>query len=335
MSAALQALHFLRPLWLLALPPLWALAVWLSRRHSSEGNWAGLIDAELLGRLQLEGSGGARSRSPWPWVALAWSLAVLALAGPSWQHEQSPAFRAPADWVLVLDLSPSMLAADLAPSRTARARYALDDVLAAAHDARVGLVVFSEEAFTVTPLTEDVATIRALLGPLEPGIMPSAGDALAPALEKAQVLLAAGSRKNARVLVFSDGFDDPSAAFAAAARLKSQGVRLDVLGIGTAGGAPLPGADGGFAQNAQGQTQLSRLDAGQLQALAAAGGGRGRYVEVGGIKGLLTELRASASPASEASNAQGVQLLKWRDAGVWLLPFLLLSTALLARRGWL
>ncbi len=333
LSTALQALHFLRPWWLLAGPPLWALAFWLSRRHSKEGNWAGLIDAELLNSLQLEGSGAAQSRSPWPWVALAWSLAVLALAGPSWQHEQSPAFRAPADWVLVLDLSPSMLAADLAPSRTARARYALDDVLAAAHDARVGLVVFSEEAFTVTPLTEDVATIRALLGPLEPGIMPSAGDALAPALERAQGLLAAGSFRKARVLVFSDGFDDPAAAFAAAARLKSKGAELDVVGIGTAGGAPLQSAEGGFAQNPQGQTRLVSLDAGRLQALAAAGGGR--YVEPASFNGLLAELKASASPASEAGNAQGIQLLKWRDAGVWLLPFLLLSTALLARRGWL
>ncbi|WP_312632366.1 vWA domain-containing protein, partial [Mammaliicoccus sciuri] len=87
--------------------------------------------------------------------------------------------------VVVLDLSPSMAAADLQPDRVTRARYAIDDLLGAARDARVGLVAFSDEPYTVSPLTDDVATVRALSQPLAPGIMPSAGDQLAPALRQA------------------------------------------------------------------------------------------------------------------------------------------------------
>ncbi|MFX9023860.1 VWA domain-containing protein, partial [Acinetobacter baumannii] len=81
-----------------------------------------------------------------------------------------------------------MAASDMTPDRVTRARYAVDDLLGAARDARVGLVVVSGEAYTVSPLTEDVATIRGLLPPLAPSIMPGSGDQLAPALETAAKL---------------------------------------------------------------------------------------------------------------------------------------------------
>src|SRR5512146_723945 len=136
--------HFLHPYWLLALPPLVALAAWLARRHGRDGAWPRLLDGELLPLLRL--SEGTAGRSPWPLVGLAWTLSVLALAGPTWQRQITPAYRAPAAWVVALDLSPSMDAADVPPSRSARARYAIDDLLSAAHDARVGLVAFAGAA---------------------------------------------------------------------------------------------------------------------------------------------------------------------------------------------
>src|SRR3546814_3900448 len=82
-----------------------------------------------------------------------------------------------------------MAARDLSPDRVTRARYALDDLLGAAHGARVALIAFSDEAYTVTPLTDDVATVRTLLPPLAPDIMPTPGDQLAPALAQAGKLL--------------------------------------------------------------------------------------------------------------------------------------------------
>jgi Ca-activated chloride channel homolog len=188
LTAVMHTFHFLRPLWLLTLPLLWGLVWWLAHRRRHDGNWTGFIDAELLPSLRLD-TGGRAGMRPWPWLALAWSVAALALSGPSWERDRSPAYRSPAAWVFVLDLSPSMAATDLAPNRYTRSRYALDDLLGAARDGRVALVVFSEQAFIVTPLTQDVATVRALLPPLAPDIMPSAGDHLAPALEQASRLL--------------------------------------------------------------------------------------------------------------------------------------------------
>jgi Ca-activated chloride channel family protein len=307
--------------------------VWLARRRSRQGNWARLIDPELLPDLRLSAAGELAAASPWPWLALAWTLAPLALAGPSWQKDVSTAYRAAAAWVLVLDLSPSMDAGDLAPNRITRARYAIDDLLAAARDARVGLVVFGDEPYIVTPLTDDAATVRALLPPLAPQILPSAGDNLAPALQQAAKLLQRSGARDARVIVLSDGFADPAAAFTAAGQLRSAGVALDVIGIGTADGAPLSGAGGAFARDAQGRTTLARLDSDRLRQLAAAGGGE--YVDLGGLSGLVGKLQARHESAGGAIAAQDVQVEHWREAGVWLLPAILLLSALLARRGWL
>jgi Ca-activated chloride channel family protein len=331
-AAAFNAFHFLRPWWLLALPALGLLLWWLARRRKAEGDWAALIDAELLPALRLDAASAAGMR-PWPLLALLWSLAVLALAGPSWERDLTDAYRAPADWVFVLDLSPSMMAGDVAPNRMTRARYALDDLLGAAHDARVGLVAFGDEAYSVTPLTQDVATVRALLPPLEPGIMPEPGDHLAPALEQAAKLLQAGGTRQQRIVVLTDGFDDPAAVLAAASKFKARGITLSVVGIGTAGGAPLQNADGQFAKDGQGHALLSRVDSGQLQQLANTGGGG--YVDAAQLPALINYLQAEPSVSGGAIAAQGVEVAHWRDEGVWLLPLILLLAAVLARRDWL
>lgn len=329
---SLKDFHFLRPLWLLALPLLGYLIIWLAKRRAPNSNWAKIIDPELLPRLGL-GNIETRSKTPWPWLTLAWSLAVIALAGPSWERMPSSAYRDAAAWVIVLDLSPSMTAADLTPNRITRARYAINDLLDAAQDARIGLVVFSDESHTVAPLTDDVATVRALLPPLSPDIMPSSGDNLAPALDQAEKLLQQTAVKNGHIVILSDGFTDPAAALSTAERIKSKGVTLSVVGIGTKNGAPLSKADGSFAQDAQGQIRLTHLDTDRLQHLAAVGGGR--YVDLAQLPELISELHNQIDRTQHAQTAVGVQVDHWRDAGIWILPGLLLLVACLSRRGWL
>ncbi|HEX5421734.1 MAG TPA: VWA domain-containing protein [Gammaproteobacteria bacterium] len=328
----LNAFHFLHPAWLLALPVLWLLAVWLERRRKRSGAWSGLVDAHLLPLLRVGEDG--QGRSPWPLVAGLWTLGVLALAGPAWQHEQTPAFRLPAAWMLVLDLSPSMDAADQPPDRVTRARYAVEDILSAARDARVGLIVFGHEAHTVAPLTTDVATIRALLQPLAPDIMPEPGDSLAPALDDAGKLLGAGTDRHAQVVVLTDGFADPAKTMLAAQRLHKQGTTVNVVGIGTAAGAPEPDGHGGFVRDAKGRSVLTRLQSDELKRVANAGGGR--FVLLNQLPSLIATLHAGGSHSlSSGKAAARVEVQKWRNGGIWLLPPLLFLAALLARRGWL
>lgn len=331
--SSLDAFHFLHPAWLLALPALLLFTVVLARRGQRNPTWSKLVDSDLQPLVRLSAAG--RERSPVLWLSVAWTLAVVALAGPAWRRRQSPAFRLPAAWVIVLDLSPSMSAKDVAPDRVTRARYAIEDILSGARDARVGLVVFAGEPHTVAPLTTDVATVRELMRPLDPSLMPESGHLLAPALDEAGRLLRASQGVRGQVIVLTDGSLDPAEAMLAAERLRRQGATVDVVGIGTPQGAPEPDGSGGFVKDASGRTVLTRLATDELRRIAAAGGGR--LVSLAGLPKLIAELQAEHSRAlsARATAVARVRVAHFSNEGVWLLPPLILLGALLARRGWL
>jgi len=329
---SLAAFHFLHPAWLLAIAALLPLALWQLRRARRAGRWGEVVDADLLAELRLDEvrHGG----SPWWPLALTWILAAFALAGPAWRRAPSAAYREPANWVIVLDLSQSMSAADLPPNRVTRAHFMIQDLLHAARDARVGLIVFAGDAHTVVPLTTDVATIRSLLDPLVPGIMPQQGHALAPALDQAASLLRQAGSRDGRVIVLADGFDDPARAFAAAARLRSLGAAVDVVGVGTVAGAPEADGTGGFRRGTDGRILISKLRVGRLRQLAASGGGS--YWAAGSLGALIDLLHAERqNPLAHARIDKGQRIAAWRNEGFWLLPPLLFVAATLARRGWL
>lgn len=330
LPSLLADLHLLRPWWLLALPPLWGLSFWLAWRRRRGGGWTAVVDAPLLAALRLDAGSQGRAVAVWPWLALVWTLGVLALAGPSWQREQAQALRAPSGLVLVLDLSPSMAAGDLSPDRISRARYAIEDLLQAGRDTRVGLVVFSDGAYSVSPLTDDVSTVRGLLAPLGPELMPAAGDQLAAALARAAAMLAAEPLQDPRVVVVSDGFADADAAIAQAQQMRSGGVRVDVVGIVGRADAPLKAASGGLIKDARGRTLRGRTELQPLRNLADAGGGR--FVEPAELSALSL---SDVGHGLHATDADAMALAHWRDGGIWLLPLLLLLAAPLARRGWL
>lgn len=331
LTAALHQLHFLHPAWLLLAPLLLLFAAWMRYRQSRAGAWSQVVDADLVPSLRLEPGGGASG--PWLLFATVWTLSLLAIAGPAWQRLPSIGYRAPDDWVIVLDLSPSMAVADVSPDRVTRARFAIDDLLGAAHDARVGLIAFAGEAHTVVPLTSDVATIRALLQPLSPTIMPESGDALGPALVQAGKLLRQSGSRHANIIVLSDGCADPSQALGAAQQLSAQGAKVEVVGVGTTGGAPLKDTKGGFVHDEQGRSVLAKLPIDELQRIAGAG--RGQYWALGQLKGLIATLdERHANPLQDDRIATEQQVASWRNEGIWLMPPILLLALMLARRGW-
>jgi Ca-activated chloride channel homolog len=327
----LKAFHFLHPAWLAALPLLWLLTAWLARGDRLDGKWSQVVDADLLPALRL---GSARGSSPWWLIGALWTLAALALSGMTWQREQSAAFRAPVDWVLVLDLSPSMATADVSPNRYTRARYAISDILEAAHDARVGLVVFAGEAHVVAPLTTDVATVRALLPPLAPSIMPETGDALTPALDEVSSLMGSVTSRHPQVVVLTDGVADTAEALQRAQRLRSDGATVNIIGVGTTSGAPEPGRDGSFIHDAQDRPVISKLPRDVLERIAAAGGGE--YVGVSDTQRLIARLQgARVLQSSSYEQSADHRVTQWRNDGVYLLIPLVILMPLLARRGWL
>jgi Ca-activated chloride channel homolog len=331
--SGLHMFHFLRPQWLLALPVLVLLVVWGMRRgHGGDGAWARLIDAQLLPLLRLSGRQG--ERSAWVLIGCAWTLAVLALASPTWERAVTPGYRVPGAWVVLLDLSPSMGAGDVMPDRATRARFAVADLLGAAKDARVALVVFAGEPYTVTPLTTDVATIRTLLQPLAPQLMPETGHELAPALIEASRLLRAGNAGRGQVIVLTDGFDDEDRALAVSKGLKRQGIGIHVVGIGTPSGAPERDANGGFVRDERGNILVTRMQSDLLERLAATAGGR--LVPLSRLQDLIGTLEQARPPDLDPGDSpQDPSVASWRNAGIWLVPPLLVFVALLARKGWI
>lgn len=332
MMSMLADFRFLQPLWLLALLPL-GLLVWLWARVGRDGlasSWRGIVDAPLLavlaGNQRLDGH---RWSMPWPyWVlALAWLIAVLALANPSFERQSVPVFETGEARVLVLDLSRSMLAEDLRPNRLLQAKFKLEDVLARAEGARLGLVVFAGDAFGVVPLTDDVGTLDAMLGALEPGLMPLPGSRPDLGIEQALRLLEQGVATEGQVLLLTDDAGGPR-ALAAAERLRVAGHRLSVLGVGTRAGAEVPGVSSGDAP------VISRLDEAALRALASAGGGAYSRLRVDGVD-LDRVLAGSRVGAADLQDEEQRLTEIWKPLGPWIALALLPLGLLAFRRGWL
>ena len=326
MSAFELPLHFLRPWWWLALLPL-PLALWmLARNGSGRAALAKLADAVLLPHLVSDT--GARKRLALGLVALAWLLAVAALSGPAWQKMAAPLYVNGAARVVVLSLSDDMLAQDMQPDRMTRARFAVRDLLNNAGDARMALVAYAGAAFTVAPLTDDKNTILNLLQALKPDVMPVPGNDAASGISRGVDLLQQAHAKSGEIVLVADTADGAAVAQAKAAHAK--GIRVDVLGVGTREGAPVPQAGGGFASGTGG-TLMARRDDAALRAVAGAGGGRYAVLQADGVSAAAFDMPVSQT--GHTSRAGRAQL--WRDGGIWLLPVLLIPAALVFRRGWL
>ena len=205
----LGTFHFLRPAWLLALLPL-ALLAWRAwHRPVAAPAWARACDPELL--QALVGERPPVSRLPRLLMCAVAVVAVLALAGPSWQRLPSPVFETTESRVLVLDLSASMNADDIRPSRLARARYAATDLLRGLPEGRFALVAFAGSAFAVAPLTTDRETVRHLLDSLTPELMPVPGGRIGEGLAAAHELLRNGAAVDGEVILLTDSTPDAAA----------------------------------------------------------------------------------------------------------------------------
>ncbi|MGN6234564.1 VWA domain-containing protein [Dyella sp.] len=328
MITALHAFHFLRPLWLLALLAL-PLLVWRSARSDAGvRELSRLVDPALLPHL-LTGRPTSR-RASTALLALGWTLATLAFAGPTWSRQAQPLYAERAAQVVAISLSPRMLAKDVAPSRLDRAKYKARDLLASNRDGQNALIAYAGEAFVVAPLTSDASSLDELLDALAPDTMPTEGDNAAQAIEQGVKLVIQAKAGGCSLVLITDKAD--AGAQAAARQALAQGVRVSVLGIGTTAGGPVPLAEGGFLRDEQGNLELARRDDAALAALAAAGGGR--FVPATDdhkdIDALRTELRGGEATASDDARSE-----QWLDRGPWLLLPLLLVVALGFRRGWL
>jgi len=321
--------HFLRPEWLWAVPPVLACAVLLARRQLGAGSWQNVVQ-ESLAPYVLSRSATRRSDYRWWLLGLCGVIAVIALAGPAWQRIEQPVFRSDQALVVALDLSRSMDAQDIAPSRLMRARLKILDMLERRRSGQTALVVYSANAFTVTPLTTDTDTIAALVNSLSTDIMPSRGSYPIAAISKGKQLLEQAGAVIGEVLLVTDGSSSP-AAERIARDLKESGYTLSVLAVGTSEGAPIPRLSGGFVTDQSGNIAVPKLEERSLRRLAAAGGGRFSMLSTDDRD--LDYLLSGEAGMQQASD-DSLSTDHWREEGPWLVLLLLPLAAMAFRRGW-
>ncbi|MHC8391899.1 vWA domain-containing protein [Pseudomonas sp. MDT2-39-1] len=323
--------YWFRPWWLLLLPLLGWLLWQLWHRQKRAGRWQMILPPAFHAAL-LSGGNGRDSKLPWVVLGVAWVLTVLALLGPSWERVEQISQKPADPLVVVLELTPEMLATDVAPNRLEQARRKLLDLLQIRSDAQTAIVVYAGSAHTLVPLSDDLSTSRNLLDALKPSLMPEAGHRADLAVTKALALLNQGALGDGRILLIGSTLTE----------LEREGIRqaLDrkstqflMLGIGTAEGAPVAQEDGSFLKDDQGAILVARLDSPSLKAFANELGGRYRPARLGDTD--LRGLGLLDGPRTLRNDGQTLRLDTWADQGYWLLLPLLLLAACAGRRGWL
>lgn len=326
MPDSLFGLTLLRPWWLL----LWLPAIWLVwrlyRNHRTGQQWQRLISPDLQPWLLQQPANSQRRGRYWL-LGLGWCLAILILSGPAWETQEHSLLNDRSSLVMVLDVSRQMLANDLPPNRLQLAQRKIHDISQRHADSQLSLIAFAGSAHRVTPLTTDAHTLRAMVDSLHPDIMPRDGQRVDLALELARETLDQLPPDSSRLLLITAGLpaEQQSLLQQQASEL---GSRLVILGVGSAEGAPLPLAEGGFMRDIDGSILLSRLDAPALASLARRHGAgyHGLTLDDSDIDYLLSDLFQSGERIRDQSR-------RLADQGHWLLLLLVPLAALGARRG--
>jgi Ca-activated chloride channel homolog len=328
--AADEGLHFIRPWWLLGILPALILAIYWARRRMSASHWENTIDPTLLDALLEPASQGGFRRLAWV-VALSLAIAAAGLAGPAWQRLPQPVEQRSDALVIVFDLSLSMYAQDVEPSRLIRARQKIADVLRERAEGFTALVVYAGDAHVVAPLTDDIRTIENLLASLSPDMMPVLGSNLDTALELARSLFENSKIQQGRTLLVTDGITDASHA----TDFCSRNFPVSILGVGTAQGAPIPldfvNQPGQVLRTQAGNPIIARLDESRLERVANECYGSYRSLTLGDSD--INALMATSLPQDDVSEEVERAFDTWADMGYLVLLALLPLLLFGFRRG--
>ncbi len=327
----IDSIHWLRPLWLLAIFPLLVLWWWVIRHRLASSAWENFVDPELQPFVLAPSSKG--SRIGIHVLFITWLIGLLVLAGPVWEQQPVPVYEARPSMLVVMDISPSMDLDDLAPSRMQRAVFKLSDLLDLAKGIEIGMLVFAERPYVVSPLTDDVSTLQAFLPSISTALAPVRGSQLNLAIDRAVELLQQAKKPDGQIVLITDS-DVSERDIDAARAAFDAGFRVSVIGVGTRNGAPLRDAQGNFARNANGDVVIPKLNMVELGKLSQAGGGISSTISASGadIKSVVELSNASPVNAIETSSDTPVSDY-WVEHTVWVLPLFLLLGLGVFRKG--
>jgi len=309
--------HFIRPLWLLAtLGLFWALYL-LKKHRINQSGWHQLIPQHLA-KVLVDGSASSKPFSLFiPF--LIGLLTIIALAGPTWKKLPQPVYQLARGSVIIMDMSYSMYATDLSPNRLTRSRYKAIDLLDNINEGEIGLIAYAGDAFTISPLTEDINNIKLLLPSLSPDLMPELGSNPLPALMLANDMLKNAGHIEGDIYWFTDGIDNEDIQDITDWSRK-HAYRLNVMGIGTKNGAPIKLTNGELMKDNSGAIIIPKLTERSLKGVASRG--NGYYARLSNdpddIEYLVSQPIVQDDDKKTESSQSGDQ---WQEFG----PFLLLA----------
>ncbi|QDO84863.1 VWA domain-containing protein [Shewanella psychropiezotolerans] len=320
-------MHFLRPEWFFALIPLIILILLLWRIERKNSTWNRYIAPHLASLLVTQTNEIKRSKL-W-YLGLAWLVAVLALSGPAFTKQSLPVYEAAQGRVIVMDMSLSMYASDLSPNRLSQAKFKATDLIDALEEGETGLIAYAGDAFTISPLTRDRATLLNLLPTLSPDIMPVRGSNLVAALEQGKNLLAQGGHIRGDILLLTDGVSTQQMR-AAKAVLQDTQYRLAIMAFGSEQGSPIRLPDGQLLRDNADQVVVAKTNYSLLNELTQA------------ADGVLIPYRSDGRDLEQMQNwlsttgdtkATELDGEIWQDAGPYIALLLLLPVLLSFRHG--
>jgi Ca-activated chloride channel family protein len=328
-------IRFAEPWWLasfLLLPLALGFVLWANRRrHHLLRRFAHVDRLRELAPASL----GRGSRSAHTW--LLWVSVVacgFALARPQFGFRTEVTRSRGIDLVVALDLSRSMLAEDIRPSRLARAKAEIRELVDRLEGHRVGLVGYTTVGLPLSPLTVDGRHVRLQLERIQPETLPQGGTSLAAGIEGGLDLLETVEGSDRAIVVFTDGEDHAGSGAAAAARAAEAGVTVHVVGLGGRDGEPIPRLDrgrrAGFVRDRQGRTVLSRLDEEGLRRVAESGRGVAALPSESGSLSLdaLTRRIDAMTAAESEQRTRRVHIERYRW-GLWPATVLLFASFLI------
>ena len=263
-------------LYLLAIIPLLAVVKWMLDRQQKK-RLRRFGDPQLLKQLMPDVSKWRPTAKFWLLQA-ALTLLIVMLARPQMGTRVSNEKRTGIETIIAMDISNSMLAEDVAPSRLDRTKMMVENLVDNFTDDKIGLIVFAGDAFIQLPITSDYVSAKMFLADIQPSMIRTQGTDIALAIRKAQNSFTQEENIGKAIIVITDGEDHEGGAVEAAKEARKKGMRVYVLGVGSDGGSPIPDGNGGYMKDRSGNTVMTRLNQDMCRQIAQAGGGA--YIHV-------------------------------------------------------
>ncbi len=283
-------------LYLYALVPVFLLLFLLMKRWKRRA-LATYGDMHVIGRL-LENVSVSKPWLKFIFLMLAYCSLVMAIARPQIGSKLEEVKRQGVDVMIALDVSNSMNAEDIRPTRLERSKQAIYRLIDQLQGDRIGLVVFAGQAYVQLPITTDYGAAKLFLSTISSGMVPTQGTAIGSAIEKSIASIGDSAKHNSAIIVITDGENHEDDAISAAKEAVSKGITVHTVGMGSPGGAPIPvyrnNSRAGFLQDRNGTTVITKLDDAMLQQIADAG--KGKFIRAtnsdDGVNVLMKEISA-------------------------------------------